>query len=100
VTERSAVAMPEVGIGFFPDVGAAFLLARSPGYAGTYMALTGDRMSAADAIYCGLADVHIAAAKLPELPAALADCRTALDVHSAGPNVCRAATRQVTRGAG
>jgi enoyl-CoA hydratase len=82
VTERSAVAMPEVGIGFFPDVGAAFLLARSPGYAGTYMALTGDRMGAADAIYCGLADVHIAAAKLPELPAALADCRTAHDVRA------------------
>ncbi len=82
VTERSAVAMPEVGIGFFPDVGASFLLARSPGFAGTYMALTGDRMGAADAIYCGLADIHIAAAKLPELPAALADCRTAHDVRA------------------
>jgi len=82
VTERSAVAMPEVGIGFFPDVGASFLLARSPGYAGTYVALTGDRMGAADAIYCGLADVHIAAARLPELPAALADSRTARDVRA------------------
>jgi enoyl-CoA hydratase len=82
VTERSAVAMPEVGIGFFPDVGAAFLLARAPGYAGTYLALTGDRVGAADAIYCGLADVHIAAAKLAELPAALADCRTGNDVQA------------------
>jgi enoyl-CoA hydratase len=82
VTERSAVAMPEVGIGFFPDVGASFLLARSPGYAGTYVALTGDRIGAADAIYCGLADVNIAAARLPELPAALADCRTARDVRA------------------
>ena len=63
VTERSAVAMPEVGIGFFPDVGASFPLARSPGYAGTYMALTGERLGAADAIYCGLADIHVAAAK-------------------------------------
>src|ERR1700733_3132615 len=80
VTERSAVAMPEVGIGFFPDVGAAFLLARAPGFTGTYLALTGDRMNAADAIYCGFADVHIAAANLPELPAALAECRTAADV--------------------
>ena len=82
VTERSAVAMPEVGIGFFPDVGASFLLARSPGYAGTYMALTGDRIGAADAIYCGLADLNIAAARLPELPGALADCRTARDVRA------------------
>ncbi len=81
VTERSAVAMPEVGIGFFPDVGASYLLARAPGQAGTYMALTGDRMAAADAIYCGLADIHIPAAKLSGLPVALADCRTADDVR-------------------
>ncbi len=77
VTERSAVAMPEVGIGFFPDVGAAFLLARSPGHVGTHLMLTGDRLGAADAIYCGLADAHIAAARLADLPSALADCHTA-----------------------
>lgn len=83
VTERSAAAMPEVGIGFFPDVGASFLLARSPGMTGTHLALTGHRMNAADAIYCGFADVQIAAARLPELPGALADCRTATDVKRA-----------------
>src|SRR5271169_7172960 len=82
VTERAAVAMPEVGIGFFPDIGASFLLARSPGYAGTYMALTGERMGAADAIHCGLADIHVAAERLPELPEALADCRTAGEVRA------------------
>jgi len=82
VTDRSAVAMPEVGIGLFPDVGASFLLARSPGRCGTYLALTGDRIGAADAIYCGLADVHIPAARLAELPAALADCRSAADVRA------------------
>jgi enoyl-CoA hydratase len=81
VTERSAVAMPEVGIGFFPDVGASYLLARAPGFSGTYMALTGDRMNAADAIYCGLADSHVAAAKLAGLADALADCRSAQDVR-------------------
>jgi enoyl-CoA hydratase len=80
VTERSAVAMPEVGIGFFPDVGASFRLARCPGQTGTHLALTGDRMNAADAIYCGFADVHIAVAQLAELPGALADCRTAAQV--------------------
>jgi enoyl-CoA hydratase len=82
VTERSAVAMPEVGIGFFPDVGASFPLARSPGYAGTYMALTGERLGAADAIYCGLADVNVAAARLAELPEALADCSTSAEVRA------------------
>src|SRR5271168_3467529 len=82
VTERSAVAMPEVGIGFFPDVGAAFPLARSPGFTGTHLALTGNRIGAADAIHCGLADIHVAAARLPELPEALADCRTAGEVRA------------------
>ncbi len=81
VTERSAVAMPEVGIGFFPDIGASFPLARAPGFTGTYLALTGDRMNAADATYCGLADIHIPAAKLGEIPGALAACRTADDVR-------------------
>jgi enoyl-CoA hydratase len=81
-TERSAIAMPEVGIGYFPDVGASFLLARAPGEAGTYLALTGERIGAADAIYCGLADFHIAAGKLAGLPVRLADCRTAEAVRA------------------
>jgi enoyl-CoA hydratase len=82
VTERSAIALPEVGIGYTPDIGASFRLARTPGFAGTYMALTAERANAADAIYCGLADVHIATAKLAELPAALAACRSADDVRT------------------
>ncbi len=80
VSERSAVAMPEVGIGFFPDVGASFPLARAPGCAGAYLALTGTRAGAADAIYCGLADIHVPSAKLTEIPILLADCRTGDDV--------------------
>jgi enoyl-CoA hydratase len=82
VTERSVVAMPEAGIGFFPDVGVSFLLARAPGYAGTHLVLTGDRTGAADAIYCGLADVHIAAARLGELPSGLAACRSDPEVQA------------------
>jgi enoyl-CoA hydratase len=82
VSERSAVAMPEVGIGFFPDVGASYWLARAPGYAGTYVALTGERMNAADTIFCGLADVHVASPRLAELPQALAACRSAEDVRA------------------
>ena len=82
VTERASVAMPEVAIGYFPDVGACFLLARAPGYVGTHLALTGERMGAADAIYAGLADVHIPAARRVDLAAALADCRNAQDVKA------------------
>ena len=82
VTDRTAIALPEVGIGYTPDIGASFRLARTPGFAGTYLALTAERANAADAIYCGLADVHIASAKLAELPAALAACRSAGDVRA------------------
>jgi enoyl-CoA hydratase/carnithine racemase len=82
VTERSAVAMPEVGIGFFPDVGASFPLARTPGYIGTYLALTGERIGAADALACKLADIHIPVDRLIELPAVLASCRSHDEVRA------------------
>jgi enoyl-CoA hydratase len=83
VTERSSIAMPEVSIGYFPDVGASFVLARSPGHVGTHLGLTGSRIGAADAIYCGLADIAVPAASLAELPSRLAGCRTAQDVPAA-----------------
>src|SRR6516164_5761370 len=82
VTERSAVALPEVGIGFFPDIGASYRLARTRGFAGSYLALTSERANANDAISCGLADVHIASASLAELPQALAACRSNDDVRA------------------
>jgi enoyl-CoA hydratase len=83
VTERSSVAMPEVSIGYFPDVGASFVLAQSPGCTGTHLALTGSRIGAADAIYCGLADIHVPTTSLADLPSRLADCRSAQDVRAA-----------------
>lgn len=58
-------AMPEVGIGFFPDVGATWFLPRLPGELGTYCALTGDRLGAADAVCSGIATHRIASARLP-----------------------------------
>lgn len=82
VTERSAVAMPEVSIGYFPDVGASFILARAPGRTGFHLGLTGERIGAADTIYAGLADIHIPWQKLAELPAMLAACRTAGEVRA------------------
>src|SRR5215213_9905276 len=53
--DRYAFAMPEVGIGFFPDVGATYALPRLPGRMGLYLALTGERARAADALWLGLA---------------------------------------------
>ena len=59
VTERTRFAMPETGIGFFPDVGASWFLTRNPGELGTYVGLTGEPLGAADAILCGLADAFV-----------------------------------------
>ena len=54
VTERTRLAMPEVGLGFFPDVGGTWLLSRAPGEIGTYFGLTGQTMNGPDAIYAAL----------------------------------------------
>lgn len=59
VTPRSVVAMPETGIGFFPDVGSLYLLSRAPGELGTHLALTGASIDGADAIAVGLADALV-----------------------------------------
>ena len=56
---RYALAMPEVAIGFFPDVGATYALPRLPGRTGTYIALTGERVRAADALALGLATLTL-----------------------------------------
>jgi enoyl-CoA hydratase len=69
--ERFAFAMPEVGIGFFPDVGATYLLPRLPGKIGTYLALTGNRLGPADAAAVGLATHRVASARFAELLDAL-----------------------------
>lgn len=71
VTERSKIAMPEVGIGFVPDVGGTFLLSRAPGELGTHLALTTSRMDAADAIAVGFADHHVPSDQLESFYAAL-----------------------------
>jgi len=69
--DRFLFAMPEVGIGFFPDVGATWFLPRLPGEAGTYCAVTGDRLGAADALAAGIATHRVASARFAELADAL-----------------------------
>ena len=59
--------MPEVGLGFFPDVGGTWLLSHSPGEIGTYFGLTGQTMNGPDAIYAGFADAVVPSAKLAAL---------------------------------
>jgi len=71
VTDRTKLAMPEVGLGFFPDVGGTWLLSRAPGEIGTYFALTGQTMNGPDAIHARFADAVVPAAKLPALREAL-----------------------------
>lgn len=75
VTDRTKLAMPEVGLGFFPDVGGTWLLSRSPGEIGTYFGLTGQTMNGPDAIHAKFADAVVPAAKWPELREALTKVR-------------------------
>jgi enoyl-CoA hydratase len=75
VTERTKLAMPEVGLGFFPDVGGTWLLSHSPGEIGTYFGLTGTTMNGPDAIHAGFADAVVSSAKWPALREALTRVR-------------------------
>ncbi len=61
--ETLAFAMPEVGIGFFPDVGATFFLPRLPGSTGAYLGLTGGRIGCGDAVALGLASAYVSSAR-------------------------------------
>jgi len=71
VDETTTLAMPEVGIGLIPDVGGTWLLSRGPGECGTYLALSGASIGAADAIALGLADYVVPVASHDALAAAL-----------------------------
>lgn len=84
VTDRTRMAMPETAIGLFPDVGGSYFLSRVPGELGTYLGLVGPTIGAADAIYCGLADVHIGT---PLGPSELEALRPAIDRHFAHHSV-------------
>ena len=69
--DRFSFAMPEVGIGFFPDVGATWFLPRMPGELGAFCGLTGERFGIADAIAAGIATHRVPSARFPALIEAL-----------------------------
>ncbi len=86
--DRYLFAMPEVGIGFFPDVGATYALPRLPGAFGSFLALTGERIGAADALSVGLATHAVPSDRMAELADALTG-RSALDDILAGFTIAR-----------
>lgn len=71
VSEKVTFAMPETGIGFFPDVGGGYFLPRCPGETGTYLALTSARIGAADAVYVGFGTHFVESKNFPALTEAL-----------------------------
>jgi enoyl-CoA hydratase/carnithine racemase len=85
VGERTRMAMPETAIGLFPDVGGSYFLSRVPGKVGIYLGLVGPTLRAADALYCGLADVNVSADPLAR--SELQDLRPAIDEHFAHASV-------------
>ncbi len=71
VTDTTKMGMPEVGIGFIPDVGGTYLLSRAPGRLGLHAALTGAPFAGSDAIAMGFADHFVPHDRLPDFTAAL-----------------------------
>jgi enoyl-CoA hydratase len=79
-SEKAVFAMPEVDIGFFPDVAGAHVLARLPGEIGTLLAMTGGRMAAAEAVRSGLVTHPVRSERFPALIEALAETTDAAAV--------------------
>lgn len=71
VGDSTRIAMPEVGIGFVPDVGGSFRLAQAPGRLGEYLGLTAARMGPGDAIHAGFADTYVPETEWDALKASL-----------------------------
>lgn len=96
-TENTVFAMPETGLGLIPDVGGGWFLPRLPGESGTYIALTGERLKAAETCALGLTGAMVPADKLEDLIAALAgdasDPGKTIAAFSASPGESRLQTR-------
>ncbi len=94
-TENTKLAMPETGIGLFPDVGGGWYLSRLPGRLGAFLALTGARLDGAECLWAGLATHYIAHENLAEAKARIAqqpeELETILDALSSSPPEARLA---------
>ena len=95
--DRFSFAMPEVGIGFFPDVGATWFLPRMPGELGAYCALTGERFNSADALAAGIATHRVPSARFPALLEGLAGTVPVDAVLAAFAEPARARGRSAAR---
>ncbi len=96
-TPKTLFAMPETGIGMFPDVGGSYFLSRCHGKMGLYLGLTGTRLGAGDAIYAGIAQYHVPSEKLDGLQHTLAAAAYGTD---RGKTVDEANPRRGDTGAG
>lgn len=72
VTEKALFAMPETGIGLFPDIGGTYFLPHCPGEIGMYLGLTGARLGAGDSVFAGVGTHHVPSGRLDALTEALA----------------------------
>lgn len=81
-SEHFVFAMPETGIGFFPDIGASHLLTRCPGFLGMYLGLTGNRLGPQDALQAGLIKHTIASEQMPSVIDELHNIDLSKDAHS------------------
>lgn len=79
-TERTLFAMPETGIGFYPDVGASFMLSRLPGAIGRYLGMTGARLGPADTLHVGVATHYVESNRIEALRDALSSAEGDEDV--------------------
>ncbi|TWG95977.1 enoyl-CoA hydratase [Mesorhizobium sp. J18] len=88
-TERTRLAMPETGIGFFPDVGATWLLSHAPGELGTFLGLTGEQIGVADAIVAELADFFVPSCQLSAVRDALSALAADANAEAVGRVIAR-----------
>ena len=78
-TENTRLAMPETGIGLFPDVGGGWYLSRLPGRVGQYLALTGHRLDGAECLNLGLASDYLTSDTLEEAKTRIAAAPTEIE---------------------